>query len=179
MVNRYFVWSVGSCVGAGKCEVLGVVWVQVSVKCWDLCGCRWISWCGWFIMWSRYIRIAVGPAHCEDDCCWACAWHCGMEQNAATSTTEYQQWRMCILFQFCRCLCLAHTKLGTVYQLVAWSERLLKMLSVILKSTLWRSRPNKDSLKYPSVCAYVRACLHIRTSVHKTFLQFDWNLACR
>jgi len=43
----------------------------------------------------------------------------------------------------------------------------------IIRSTLRQSRPNKAGLKCPSVPTCVRP------SVHKKFLWFQWNLACR
>jgi len=46
-------------------------------------------------------------------------------------------------------------------------------MTQVFRSVFWQSRPNKASLKYLSVCAYV--CL----SIHKKLLWFQWNLACR
>ena len=50
--------------------------------------------------------------------------------------------------------------------------------STFFRSTLQsRPKPNKASLKCPFVRTYVY--VYVCTSVHKTFLRFQWNLACR
>jgi len=47
------------------------------------------------------------------------------------------------------------------------------VLWFLFRSTLWQSQPNKAGLK----CLSVHTC--VRPSVHKKFLWFWWNLACR
>jgi len=57
---------------------------------------------------------------------------------------------------------------------------LKKGFSHFLVRLFYRVNPIKPVLNFhPYARTYVRTCAYVRSSVHKNFLRFQWNLACR